>query len=299
MRCRGAARHYDLAINFEGDIRTHLLPWLAGARRRVGFAVGGGGPLLTDVVGHDGGRHVAANSLALVERAFDLPAGALPDERSPEGLRNSRLVIPESARSAARAALTQAAGGQLPESLLAVHVPAGRAIKQWPAARFADAASVLAADMRAAVVLTGTPDDRALVDEAAAAIQARGVTVLGLEGGVDLVVLAGLLSLVATAADRRYGTDASGCGRGHAGAGRLRAVDAMALCAAGRAAPHRASRSAVQPVQSNPPATGTLPRPRARLPRSGDDGSCHCGGAGAARQFFTWRRGINPANTRP
>ena len=189
------SRHYDLAINFEGDIRTHLLPWLAGARRRVGFAVGGGGPLLTDVVEHDGGRHVAANSLALVERAFDLPAGALPDARSPDGLRNSRLVIPESARSAARAALTQAAGGQLPESLLAVHIPAGRAIKQWPAARFADAASVLAADMRAAVVLTGTPDDRALVDEAAAAIQAHGVTVLGLEGGVDLVVLAGLLSL--------------------------------------------------------------------------------------------------------
>ena len=49
--------------------------------------------------------------------------------------------------------------------------------------------------MRAAVVLTGTPDDRALVDEARAAIQARGVTVLGLEGGVYLVVLAGLLSL--------------------------------------------------------------------------------------------------------
>src|SRR6187200_1424152 len=56
-------RHYDLSINFEGDIRTHLLPWLAGARRRVGFGQAGGGPLLTDVVEHDGGRHVAANGL--------------------------------------------------------------------------------------------------------------------------------------------------------------------------------------------------------------------------------------------
>jgi lipopolysaccharide heptosyltransferase II len=189
------SRHYDLAINFEGDIRTNLLPWLAGASRRVGFAVGGGGPLLTDVVEHDGGRHVAANSLALVERAFDLPAGALPDERSPEGVRRSRLVIPESARSAARVALTQAAGGQLPESLLAVHVPGGRAIKQWPPARFAEAAAALATDMRAAVVLTGTRDDRVLVDDAAASLQTRGVTVLRLEGGVDLVVLAGMLSL--------------------------------------------------------------------------------------------------------
>ena len=78
------SRHYDLAINFEGDIRTHLLPWLAGASRRVGFAMAGGGPLLTDVVEHDGGRHVAANSLALVERAFEL-AGRLAARRTVAG----------------------------------------------------------------------------------------------------------------------------------------------------------------------------------------------------------------------
>src|SRR5262245_25474183 len=98
------SRRYDLAINFEGDIRTHLLSWLAGARRRVGFAMAGGGPLLTEVVEHDAGRHVAANSLALVERAFGLTAGSLPGERSADGLQRARLVIPDPARAAARAA---------------------------------------------------------------------------------------------------------------------------------------------------------------------------------------------------
>jgi lipopolysaccharide heptosyltransferase II len=189
------SRRYDLAINFEADIRTHLLPWLAGATRRVGFATAGGGPLLTDVVGHDGGRHVAANSLALVERAFSLEAGSLPGERTPEGLRRSRLSIPEPARSAAGAALAQAAGGRLPESILAVHVPGGREIKQWPPSRFAEVASVLAHDMGAAVVLTGTPQDGPLLDETQMALRARGVAVMRLEGGVDLVVLAGILSL--------------------------------------------------------------------------------------------------------
>jgi ADP-heptose:LPS heptosyltransferase len=43
-------RHYDLAINLEGDMRSNLLPWTAGAKRRVGFGMAGGGPLLTDVV---------------------------------------------------------------------------------------------------------------------------------------------------------------------------------------------------------------------------------------------------------
>src|SRR5262245_41267344 len=35
-------RRYDLAINLEGDIRSNLLPWTAGAKRRVGFGMAGG-----------------------------------------------------------------------------------------------------------------------------------------------------------------------------------------------------------------------------------------------------------------
>ena len=99
----------------------------------------GGGPLLTDVVEHDGGRHVAANSLALVERAFDLRGGrASRRSHRRTGLRRfAPGQSPSRPESAARAALTQAAGGRLPASLLAVHVAGGRAIKQWPPARFA------------------------------------------------------------------------------------------------------------------------------------------------------------------
>jgi lipopolysaccharide heptosyltransferase II len=189
------SRHYDLSINFEGDIRSHALPWLAGVGRRVGFAMAGGGPFLTDVVVHDGTRHVAANSLALVERAFDLAAGTLPEPRSAEGLLRSRLAVPDSARAAARAALTQVAGGRLPSVLLALHVPGGRAIKQWPPTRFADAAAVLAREMGATIVLTGTPEDGLLVDEAEARLRTHGVDLLRLEGRVDLVVLAGILAL--------------------------------------------------------------------------------------------------------
>ena len=43
-------RHYDIAINFEGDIRSHLLMARSGAPVRVGFDHAGGGPLLTPAV---------------------------------------------------------------------------------------------------------------------------------------------------------------------------------------------------------------------------------------------------------
>src|SRR5687767_4951914 len=44
------SKHYDLAINFEPDIRSNLLLALSGARRRAGFLSGGGGAVLTDAI---------------------------------------------------------------------------------------------------------------------------------------------------------------------------------------------------------------------------------------------------------
>jgi ADP-heptose:LPS heptosyltransferase len=188
-------RRYDLAINFEGDIRSHALLALSGARRRVGFAHAGGGPLLTDPVEFDGGRHIADNALALVERAFDLPAGSLPRATTASGAPLWQLSVPDAARAAARATLLQlGATLQTPgAALLAVHAPGGRAIKQWPVERFADAASALAVDLGASVVLTGALGDEAIVSEMERRLRAQGVRSLRLQGSTDLVVLAAVL----------------------------------------------------------------------------------------------------------
>jgi len=185
-------RRYDLAINFEGDIRSHAMMALSGAGRRVGFAHAGGGPLLTDVADFDGGRHVADNGVALVERAFDLPAGSLARATTPAGGPLWRLSVPDAARAAAGAALLQL--GATPHTpLLAVHAPGGRAIKQWPVERFADTATALANDLGASVLLTGAPGDDAIASEMEARLGARGVRSLRVQGSTDLVVLAALL----------------------------------------------------------------------------------------------------------
>jgi ADP-heptose:LPS heptosyltransferase len=192
---RWRPRRYDLAINFEGDIRSHALMALAGARRRVGFAHAGGGPLLTDVVAFDGGRHVADNSLALVERAFDLPAESLARAGSKAGAPLWRLPVPDTAGAAARAAMAQLGDARDPPErpLLAVHAPGGRAIKQWPVERFAEAAAVLASDLGASVVLTGAPGDEAVVGALESQLGTRGVQTLRVQGTTDLVVLAAML----------------------------------------------------------------------------------------------------------
>jgi ADP-heptose:LPS heptosyltransferase len=141
-------------------------------------------------VSHHGGRHVAQNAIALVERAFDLAQGALPDPvATPSPL--WRLAVPDDARRAARAMLAQLSG-TLDGPWLAVHAPGGRLVKQWPVERFAEAAAILARDLGATVVLTGAPGDEAIVNDVELRIAATGVPTARAMA-TDLVLLAAVL----------------------------------------------------------------------------------------------------------
>lgn len=196
---RWRRQRYDLAINFEGDIRSHALMAASLAPRLVGFDMAGGGPLLTDRVPHDPRRHTARSSLALVERAFDLPEGSLPGPLDPAGAPRWSLAIPSGAAASADA-LLGTLGWPDGGPLVAVHVSGGRAIKQWPVERFAETARALVASHGARILLTGTAADRPLVDQALQAL--AGVPgVHDLAGRLDLLTLAGVLarcSLVVT-----------------------------------------------------------------------------------------------------
>jgi len=169
-------RDYDLAINFEGDIRSHALIALGGARRRVGFAMAGGGPLLTDIVEHRPDRHTADNAAALVAAAFPA-ATTFP---------GFRLDVPEDARRAARDLVGRH------DRYIVVHASGGRAIKQWDLDRFAAATTAIARDLAATVVLSGAPGDAAITAQVRAALP-TDIRVVDLTGGPDLLVMAAVL----------------------------------------------------------------------------------------------------------
>jgi ADP-heptose:LPS heptosyltransferase len=172
------SREYDLAINFEPDIRSNILAVAAGARRLAGFASGGGGALLDLALEYDRSAHTTDNAVTLVRAAL---AGSAPATGS------SSLVLPEPARAEAARLLQN-----LPKGVrIGIHVSGGRPVKQWPEARFAEIAARLVADRRAAIVLTGAPGDRAQVEVVKRALPADRV--LDLSGRVDLVTLAAIL----------------------------------------------------------------------------------------------------------
>ena len=144
------ARRYDLAINFEPDVRSNLVAAAAGAARTAGWASGGGGPLLDVALAYDATAHTTANARRLVRSVF----GRTPPESA-----RPLLTIPDAAAAAATALLRPGLG----RPLVGVHVSGGRAIKQWDPERFADVAARLADARGAAIVATGGVGDRALV----------------------------------------------------------------------------------------------------------------------------------------
>lgn len=114
-------RHFDLAFpSGRSDIRHNLALWLTGAKRRVGYAYGGGRFLLTDVATPDLERpHVTDLSLKLLEHI------GVPAARNGARLR----VAPQDEEFAEEFLAEQ---GVNPDDLLiGIHPGARIPIRQW------------------------------------------------------------------------------------------------------------------------------------------------------------------------
>jgi len=148
---RWRQRHYDLAINFEPDVRSNLMIAVAGASWAAGYRSAGGGALLDQALDYDPRAHTTDNAVRLVSTVFGSAA---------QSSSHSLLTIPEEHRRRAEAIV-----GPRPGPLIALHVSGGRPVKQWPPERFAEVARQLAVERRATILLTGSPADRPLIDE--------------------------------------------------------------------------------------------------------------------------------------
>ena len=172
---------YDLAINFEPDIRSNILLALSGASRRVGFASGGGGALLTDAIAPDPRAHIAENAKALVARAFQTSVA--------QGSGPVKLNIPEPARRRAAELIATPRHGA---PLVGIQPATGRRIKEWDPVRFAEVGAAIARTRGATVMLIGSDADKPVLDAVLAAWP-KDVPLAQLPTNVDLVVLAAVL----------------------------------------------------------------------------------------------------------
>jgi ADP-heptose:LPS heptosyltransferase len=169
-------QRYDVAINFEPDVRSNLLLAGSGAAWTAGYSSGGGGALLDVALEYDVRAHTSDNARRLV-------AAVLGDRK---GTGAGGLTIPPAEAQAAERRVPRAG-----RPVVGIHASGGRAIKQWPIERFAEIARKLVAEADATIVLTGSAQDRPLVDRVRAGLPEERV--VDVAGDADLVSTAAVL----------------------------------------------------------------------------------------------------------
>lgn len=214
---------YDLGIDVRGDVASVFTLALAGIPRRVGWAMGGGGFLLTDVAEWVPDRHEVESRLALA-RCLKPP---LPEPSlAPEWARvRVHPTDEERVRVASWLADAEAAARDFdwPHApLLAVHPGAGTAAKRWPAESWSELiARFLDDGWRVAVVggaddlptIAPMPDHPRLLNwvgrlklTETAALLERADLFLGADSGpAHLAACAGIASVVLFSGTNRPG----------------------------------------------------------------------------------------------
>jgi len=172
-------KRFDLALVLHPTNRAHLVTYLAGIKRRVGFNRKLGF-LLTDKIEHkkqEGRKHECEYTLDLLR--------LLKIEPQAKGL---FMPIREESEIYIKEFLVNQ-GVQRRDKLIAVHPGASCPSKVWPAERFAEVAEKLAAEFKVKVVVVAGPDDLAIGKSLAgllhcACIDASGKTTISQLGSL-------------------------------------------------------------------------------------------------------------------
>ena len=136
-------RDFDVSLDARRDIRSNVITYLAGARRRIGYDFGGGAHLLTDVLpSGTQSDHKVSDWLALLR-----PLGVeLSDHFVPS------LSVSEAEKEVARKAIG-AQGFSTERPVVGVHPGASQAVRHWDARKFESVIDRLVDEQNVQVVL--------------------------------------------------------------------------------------------------------------------------------------------------
>lgn len=149
---------FDLTVDCRMDFRNNIVTFATRARRRVGYAFGGGSFLLTDAIpASPRGQHKVRDWLKLME-AVGSQRGAKAITRSESGrpIAPRLTLLPEERQMAA--ATLESMGIAPRDLIVALHVGGSHPTKRWPAERFAEVADSLAESYGARIVVLVDPE---------------------------------------------------------------------------------------------------------------------------------------------
>ena len=180
---------FDLAVLFPNSFKSALVVWLAGAKRRFGYAAQNRSMLLSDAVDvpdWKDDRHEVFYYLNLVdqiERSYGVHDSAEPPD--------TRIAVSETDRTTARQMLES--HGVDPSRTIIGLAPGSTnsRAKRWTPEGFARLNDLLQAELEATVVLLGSQGDS---DVSSRVIELSESKPVDLTGRTDIAMAAGVLS---------------------------------------------------------------------------------------------------------
>jgi heptosyltransferase-2 len=184
------ARRFDLAALFQNAFEAALLAWSGGARRRIGFASQGRGPLLTHKVNRAArrnDRHQVHDYLDIVAECERVCLSANQEYGNSNPVPS--LTASPAQRQAAEFLLRRAGADSHSRPLVALNAGATNSrAKRWPEDRFAALADRLIESLDSRIVFIGAPSERADAERIIQKMKRRGaINLVGETGMAELI----------------------------------------------------------------------------------------------------------------
>lgn len=164
-----ALKRFDIAIMLHPTRRTHLLAFLSGIPKRLGYerkmAM-----LLTDRIPdkkHLGLKHEIDYTLGLLRYIGIEPTS-----------RKLHVAVDKDSENRVRSILTDG-GIKEGDRIVAINPGASCRSKRWPAGRFAEAADALVRELSVKIVIVSGPQDKCFADQAASAMKTKALNLSG------------------------------------------------------------------------------------------------------------------------
>ncbi|MFX0203103.1 MAG: glycosyltransferase family 9 protein, partial [Candidatus Hodarchaeota archaeon] len=140
--------HFDIAIDFKGDFRNILIAYLSGAKRRISYAIRGGGFLLTNIVPYEPAIHEIDKNMKLLA-----PLGINSED--------SHMELHYTDKDMARVEqIFDTKGVDLSRRTIALHYGGASEFKCWDMEKFVSLAERIAGNDSTNVLIFGGPYER-------------------------------------------------------------------------------------------------------------------------------------------
>lgn len=157
---------YNLAFDLMGDFRSILMIYLSGSKRKIGYAIRGGGFMLTDIVDYKPEEHGIDKNLSLLKTV-----------NISNTFKEPEIFLSEEDEGMARSILNQM-GIQGEKKTIGIHPGGASFYKRWPKEKFVELITMLKREREIQILIFGGHYERDIISKIREKVKDNGVFIM-------------------------------------------------------------------------------------------------------------------------